>query len=467
MSTSSVSSSSTGYLLSTTGSTPQITGLASGLDTNSIITELMSINKLPETALQNQVTGLTAENTQLKTIQTALAALASDAQALGDPSLFNNTTQAATSSDTTRVSATTVAGAAVGGYQVSVSQLANSAQRTYSFATPLSADTVTIDGKPVAVTAGETMANFVNSINTNKNLDVYAAQTNTGTLVLSNRATGNTNGSFISVQDSSGTLTEQTALAKDGQNAMYTVDNGTAQQSASNTVTGAIPGVTLNLTGVTTTSGPVTIDVSPPGADNSGITTAVNNFVTQYNSVIGTIQTQLSQTPTSSDPTQGTLYNDSELSNALSTMRTAMITSGSSLASTMANLTQLGITTGATTGAGAPSQSALNGDLSLNSSTLTNALSTDPTDVQALLSHFALTFSFTVNNEAAPGGNIDQRISGDRSNMTQLNTQITNMQAMLTQKQTDLTNQFAQMEAALSSNQSTASWLTSQIAALP
>src|SRR5450755_4689425 len=84
MSTTPVSSSSTGYLLSSqgSGSQQQITGLASGLDTNSIITQLMAIQKQPEVALQNKVSGLTAANTQLTSIQTALQTLAADAQAL-------------------------------------------------------------------------------------------------------------------------------------------------------------------------------------------------------------------------------------------------------------------------------------------------------------------------------------------------------------------------------------------------
>ena len=56
-------------------------------------------------------------------------------EALLDPTLFH-TTQGVTSSDSTRVSARSSTGAGVGGYQVSVTQLANSAQRTFSYASP-------------------------------------------------------------------------------------------------------------------------------------------------------------------------------------------------------------------------------------------------------------------------------------------------------------------------------------------
>jgi flagellar capping protein FliD len=75
MSTSSVSSSSastTTNLTSLAGGGLQITGLASGLDTNQIITEEMSIYQQPVTHLQNQQSGLTAMNKQLTSIQSEL-----------------------------------------------------------------------------------------------------------------------------------------------------------------------------------------------------------------------------------------------------------------------------------------------------------------------------------------------------------------------------------------------------------
>src|ERR1700727_128791 len=101
---------STGYSLSSLGATQQITGLASGLDTDQIISEEMSIYNQPVVALQNQQSGLNAQNSALTSIQSSLQTLESDAQALGDPSLFP-TTQAVTSSDPTRVKATSTTGA--------------------------------------------------------------------------------------------------------------------------------------------------------------------------------------------------------------------------------------------------------------------------------------------------------------------------------------------------------------------
>lgn len=472
MSTSSVSSSTTsaaqtGYQLSSlgNGSSQQITGLASGLNTDQIVTEMMAIYQQPVTHLQNQVTGIHAQNTALTSIQTALQTLANDAQALGDPSLFN-TSQSVTSSNAA-ISATSTSGAAIGGYQVAVTQLANAAQASYTYSNA-SADNITITtetgtSQPVAITAGESIQDFVNSINSNSQLGVYAASTDGTTVVFSDRNTGAQG--TIAVSSPAGALTNPQFTP--GQDANYTLGNsGTVLTSHSNTVTNAIPGVSLTFNSLTG-SVPATINVAPPGANQTKITNAVNAFVTQYNTVIGQIQTQLSTPPSSSDPTVGTLYDDPDLRNLLMSMRTSIYTNHSGQPAGLTNLESIGISTGATTGTGAVSQSALSGNLSLDTTALTSALQSNPSGVQSLLRSWSLNFSYTVNNEAAPGGTIDQRIQGDNSQVSSLQNQISTMQQSLTQKQAALVNEFAAMESALSSNQSTASWLTSQITQLP
>jgi flagellar hook-associated protein 2 len=464
MSTSSVSSTSSGLSSLSGSSTLQITGLASGMDTDKIITQLMSIQQQPITALQNKETGLGANKTQLSAIQAALQTVSADAMALLDPTLFQNT-QAVASSDPTRVSAASSTGAGVGGYQVSVTQLANSAQRTFSFASPSSDDQISIDGQSTTIKAGESIKDFVNSINSNKNSTVYAAATDSGTVVFSNRATGSGT-SYIAVTDGGGALTEQTSKARAGQDAIYSVD-GVSGTSSSNTVTGAIPGVSLTLSGVTTTAGPVTVNVAAPAPSTANIQKAVQQFATDYNSAISAIQTQLTQQPSSTDPTQGTLFGDSELKDLLTQMRSAMYGSSAGSSPGMSSMLDLGLSTGATTGSGAPSSASLSGTLTLNVTALTNALTANPTGAQSMLEGWANSFSTIVKSASDPGGTIAMRVSGDTQQISNMDGRIADMQAALADKQTALTNQFAQLEAALSSNQSEASWLTSQIAALP
>jgi flagellar hook-associated protein 2 len=503
MSTSSVSSSTsaapttsqfkTGDQLSSlgSGSALQVTGLASGLDTNAIVTALMATQQQQVTNLTNQQTGLTAMNTELTSIQNALTTVANDAQALGSPSLFAFT-QTITSTNPTLVGATATSnnGAVVGGYQLSVSQLASASQRTFQFTSPASADSITIDGQQISLAAGASAQDLVNSINSNQNATVWATVTASptngpATVVLSDRATGqpDTPTDFINVSDPGGALSEETQYAQAGVDAQYTINGGATQYSSSNTISGAavpgtpnsttnsgatqtIPGVSLSLNGVTGST-PVTVTVGSPAPSTQNIQTAVQQFITDYNSAINLIQTQLTQAPSSSDPTQGTLFGDSDLQQLLSTMRNQMDATVGGLTGSISSMLDVGVSTGAASGTAAPSTSAISGNLTLNVSALTQALTSNSTAVHQMLQSWSINFSFMVNEEAAPGGTISSRIDGDNTQINYLGNQIDNLNEANTQKQSELVQEFAQMEAALSSSQSTSSWLTSQIASLP
>ncbi len=96
-------------------------------------------------------------------------------------------------------------GAGIGGHEVEVTQLANSAQRTFTFTSPTAEDTLTIDGHSYTVKAGESAKELASTINSDSTATVYAAVLEGGTLVLSNRATGNTGAEFIKVSDPGGT----------------------------------------------------------------------------------------------------------------------------------------------------------------------------------------------------------------------------------------------------------------------
>jgi flagellar hook-associated protein 2 len=445
----------------------QITGLASGLDTNAIIQALIAVDQQPINNLTNQQSGLTSLNNQLTTLQTSLQGLALDAQALGDPTLFAPT-QTVTSNNPSILSATGTssgAGAVVGGYQVAISQMASSAQRTFTFASPSSADSITIDGQALTVPAGASIQSFVNQINSNSNLDVWATNTNANTVVLSDRATGN-NATYIQVTDPGGTLVEQTALAKAGQNAAYTI-NGTAGSSSSNTVTNAIPGVTLTLNGVTTGTNPVSVNVTAPAPSASSIQSAVNTFVTAYNSVIQQIQAQTTTKPSTTNESQPSLFGDPELTGLLSNMRQAMYTPGAGLPNGMAALSDIGITTGSASGGAPSAQTSLQGQLTVNATTLAAAIQNNPNGVQQVLQAFSHNFSSIVNNEAQPGGGLDARIQGDNTQISLLGNKISSLTQMLAVRQQALKAQFAKLEATLSQSQAQGSWLASQITALP
>jgi flagellar hook-associated protein 2 len=468
MSFSSPSSSSIG-LSSLPGSAAplQITGLASGLDTNSIIAKLMAIQQQPLNHLANQQKGIQALNSNLQGIQSALQTLATNAQALSSTTLFSDT-QTVTSTNSTLVaaSATSGVGAVVGGYQIAVSQLASASTQTFAFTSPTSPDTLTVgqgsSSKTYSLAAGAQAQDVANAVNADSSGYVWATVVN-GNIVFSNRTTGSA--STFTISDSGGALVQQSSAA--GLDAQYTVNGGATQTSSSNTVTAAIPGVTLNLGGVTTGGAPVTIGVGAPSLSSSAIQNAVQTFVSSYNSVLSQIQAQLSQAPSSSDPTQGTLFADPGLQGLLFSMRQAMYQGGPGLPAGMATMMDIGVSTGATTGSGTFSQTAVNGQLTLDTTALTQAITSNPSGVTQVLQAFSSSFSSLINSFADAGGTIDSRIQGNSSEITDLGNQISAMQSTLADKQLQLQQQFAALEGALSQNQSTSAWLTSQLNSLP
>ena len=447
-----------------------IPGLATGLNSAAIISEIIAMDSQPMIQLEIEQAGVQDQATDLGDLQNSLSTILTDAQNLSGPGLFDSS-QTVTSSNPTLITATAAAGSAIGGYQVDVTQLATSAQRTYTYSSPSSADTVTIDGQSLTIAAGESMQSFVNQVNSDSNLDVEAAITGSNTLVLSSTTTGDSGSNYIQVSDSGGALSEITADAQEGQNAEFTVNN-VAGSSTSNTVTDAIPGVTLTLGGVTSSSsGPVTVVVSAPSANTSSIESAVNQFVSDYNTAVNAIETQLTQAPVNdpqntSDAAQGTLYSDADLGNLLNNMRQLMYTPGSGLASGMAALSDIGISTGAPTGDASPSASSLAGDLTVDTSTLASAIESNPSGVEAVLNSFSQSFQSLVNPEAGPGGVIAQRISDDDDQVTNMSGQISDMQTALTEQQTALQKEYSDLEATISTSNSQESELESEIAQL-
>lgn len=456
---------------SANGAVMKIQGLGSGLKTEEIISELMSIERQPLTRLEEEQTLTQAEQSSLQGLQTSLQSLANSAGELKSPTLFSQS-QTATSSEPARVSATTSGtGAAIGGYEVEVTQLASAAQRTFAFKSPTAAESLTIDGHEVKLTAGESIAELVDSINSDSEASVYAAATNSETIVLSDRQTGNTGAGFIEVVDAGGTLTEKAGTAREGRNAEYSIDE-VAGTSASNTLTEAIPGVTLTL-GALTTAGPVTINVTPPATEVSKIKTAVESFVKQYNTTLELIEHEVNTKPAAglkaeAEDTAGRLFGDSELTNLMASMREAIYSPVSGLPAEMSSLASIGVSTGAASGSSPYSQSSVEGKLTIESSTLEEAIKANPSGVQKMLAQWGAGFESTLNAYAEPGsGTLSSRISGDESESSYISQQITTLTESLAVRQQALEARYVALETAMSKISSQGSWLTKQLESLP
>jgi flagellar hook-associated protein 2 len=457
--------SSSPLAVGATASAPiTVTGLASGLNTSAIIAALMNVEREPVVHLTEEQAKLQAAQSQLQGIQSSLQQLSFSASEFNLPSLFE-TSQTVTSNEPTRVSASVTSGAGVGGYEVEVTKLANSAQRTFTFTGPTKEGTITIDGQEFTVTAGESAKQLAGAINSDSHATVYAAVLEGGTVVLSSRATGNTGSEFIKVTDPTGTLTEVAGTAKEGANAEFKVD-GVAGSSSSNTVTNAIAGVTLTLGGLTP-AGPVTIDVQAPGPSTSAVEAQVKSFISLYNSTVGAIQTQLATKPPArptnvSEFATGTLFGDLELTGLVDNMRVAMYEPIAGLEGGLSSPLDIGISTGAPSGRGATSQATLEGQLTLEPAKLAEALKTNPAGVQKMLQRWSQGLQSLVEAAGAPGGSLEARVTGEGTQITQLTSQINSMNEMLAVREKALQSTYAKLESVISQNSAQDAFLAKQ-----
>src|SRR5436190_10690700 len=99
-----------------------LTGLASGIDTSSIVNALMQVERAPEKQMQIKKSQSQQRQTLLQDFETKLKALQTAAEGLGDVTMWAPK-QSVASSDPTRVSVTMMSGAGVGGTTIDVQRL--------------------------------------------------------------------------------------------------------------------------------------------------------------------------------------------------------------------------------------------------------------------------------------------------------------------------------------------------------
>jgi flagellar hook-associated protein 2 len=461
--------------MATTSSTQNISGLASGIDTSTIVDQLMAIERQPQNRLKTQVSLSAARKTALSDIQTRLKNLQLAAEDLKSVTLWANK-QTVDVNDATKVAVTLSGPAGTGSYQLNVSQLARGSQRWYTYTNPASDDTITFsNGHTTTITAGSDIDAAVLAVNSDANAPVYAsavtdAQSGTKYLVFSSRTTGQTASAFTA---SAGSIAEDGSRAVGGLDAQYWVDSGTMKSSPSNVVTDAVPGASITLKGVTTVSGPVTVTVGAPAPDNSNITAKVKAFVDQYNSTLDFIRSKLDEKKvvnpqTTADQQKGLLNGDTMLEGILSQLRVAMTNAyAPGNPTTLDQMNEIGVSTGSAFGA--LNQDAIKGKLVFDSAKFSSALAADPASVKNLLSGTS-GFGQAIDDLLSPtlqaGGTMASRLSAEDAKQKTLNTQIAAMDVLLQKKQDTLKAQFTAMESALQQSQAQGQWLAGQLAGL-
>ena len=303
-------------------------GAGSNLDVNSIVSQLMAIEQHPLTLLSQREADYQAKLSAYGALKGAFSSFQTAMQGLSDPAQFQSV-KATVADQSLLTAAGNGTGKAVpGSYSVEVQQLAQqqklssvgfsspstvvgSGTLTIQFGTYDSgSNTFTLNGSKSAQTitidpSNNTLSGVRDAINS-ANAGVSATIINDGAgnrLVVTAKDSGSANSLRISVSDDDGTNTDASGLsqfsfdpaagvgagknlaqAQPAQDAKLLID-GIAVSKASNTVTDAIEGVTLNL--LKSNAGSSTrVEVAP---DSAAVTAAVQTFVKSFNNVNQTL----------------------------------------------------------------------------------------------------------------------------------------------------------------------------------
>ncbi len=415
-----------------------------GLDVTAAVNAAVTAAEAPETGWENQETTLQSQTTALTQLQTDATNLDNDMQSL------NNLTgplsaRTVSSSNSTVVTASAASGAAVGNHTVVVGSLAATASWASSTvaraSTPLAAGSFTItdaSGNTTTISTGTgtstltDVANTINSDNLGVTASVITDATGTRLAIVSN-----TSGSAANFTVTAGTGGLGFTQAVDGANASVTVD-GITLSSASNTVTGALPGVTLSLLNASPGTN-VSLTVTP---NTTQASTAINQFVTDYNKAVADVNTQF----TDAGSGEGVLASDPNVRSLQSTLEEAMAYTytPASGTTTVPNLTSLGISMNK------------DGTLSVDSGALTSALQNNFSDVQSFfqgtaLNGFASSLDQQLTSFISPAdGAFTLDLSSISTEITGLQTDVTNFQTnYIVPLQAQLQSEYSQAEILL------------------
>lgn len=453
----------------------QLGGLASGMDTEGIIAQLMQLEAQPGIRMAQQRKVSEAREQALRDILLRVKNLQTAAADLKAVTTWTDT-QTVESSDPTKLTATRIAGAAPGIYSVSVSQLASGDQWSFGYTAP-TADTsfvvsTSTGDQTINVVAGQTLDQTVGIINSDVNSKVYAVNVG-GRLVLSSRETGAAASFTVSPVSSTDVLSDAQQL-RTAVDAIYSLDGGaTTKTSASNVVKDGIAGIEFTLKALIPNGSPVNIVVGNPSIDHTAVKDKVKKFVEQYNSTIDLIRSKLSEQKvkdpkTDADRAKGNLHNDSMLNGLLMRLRSTVGAAFDTGDSNLDQLAEIGVSTGASTGVAATAD-AIAGKLILDEAKLSKALSDAPLTVQKLLAGtpeiegFGTRLHSLLTPVTATDGDFDQRVKSADREQKRFSDRIAELDKRIEAKAKLLRAQFAAMEAAINRSQSQQAWLAGQL----
>jgi flagellar hook-associated protein 2 len=429
-----------------------VSGLASGLDTASIVDQLMQVEAMSQTRLKARVSSEQSTMSRLQKLNSTLAALAVTSAELGKPSALTPMTATSSSDLVTAVPQT---GATPGSLSVVVNSVALTHQLAFAN-TAARNDSVTgastlvrltsADGTQTDLDTGDGsldgLLSALNASGTNVRAATLRLDDGSYRLRVESATTGADSDFTLTALDGSPLLGGASVRA--GQDAALQVGTDTVH-SATNTFAGVLPGLDVTLSAATPPGTAVDLSLA---TDADAAVTSVRGFVDAVNSALADLASATQSGAGSRSPLAGDVAMQSLRSNLASTV---FPTDGTSLA-------EFGI------------QLDRSGQLTFDEEKFSAAHATDPVAVAAAISG---TNGFAARIEAVTEGASDSidgtlsaAIKGRETQIGRLKDSIDAWDIRLELRRSTLTRQFAALETALSTIQAQSAWLTSQISSL-
>ena len=447
-----------------------IGGLATGLDTNSIISQLVAIEQQPVNTLKQQSSDVQSTRDAVGQVSKGVLAVRDAASALGvanqvlirqaassNQSVLTAAAGTGAQRGTTGVTVTQLAQGSIAGGTIglaSADALVASSQGRFSFQVGGgNVQSVDLDGTT-------TLQDLANKIN-NLGAGVSASAINLGTdaspdwrLQVASTTTGAS--STITVVQDDTNLGVQTTQA--GQNAAFTVAgfSGTFQRE-SNTVGDVLPGVTFQLQSV----GSSTITVTD---DTAAITTKVQALANAFNTLVGYVNGQSTVvTNTDQSVTVGPLANDSAVQRTVDRLHAALSAPYSGASGKYVNLSSIGFSTYVASSPDDPNK----GTITFDAAKFQAALADDPDAVAAVLAGDGATtgianvVSAVATQVTSVGGSLvsEDASLGDR--LSSLADQIDQAQQSVDAFQARIQEQFNNLETLVAQFKTQGDFLTS------
>jgi flagellar hook-associated protein 2 len=459
-----------------------VDGLISGMDTTSLVTQLLQAEAGPQTALKTRLTASQTAASAYRTINTTFAAVRAAAEALTTGSVTAARKATTSNTNVTASAATT----AVAGSSITFTVTSLASTQTVLSNSEWAAPTTAVDTQEpawpidildangvskgtVGIAAGATLAEAVAAINT-ANLGVTASAVKVGTDRYRLQVTSSTPGAAGAFTLKSATEDAITAGSKfvatsPGTDATLDLGGGVTASSSSNTFADLLSGVSVTVSKVEAT--PVTLTVAP---DTDAVATKMQTLVDALNSALTNVKTYTSTATGSTAALKGEYAVTSLAGQLLNAVSSAVGADGSPA--------QLGL------------QLTKDGKVTFDKAKFATALKDTPALVQRMVGGTTASLGgdgvvgggddvvavtglatrlFDVAKAASDSttGSLVALANGQDSLAKDYTDRIAAWDLRLAKRKETLTRQFTAMETALSSLKNQSTWLAGQINSLP